>query len=79
LRGGRLAGAALDVFAAEPLPTDSPLLDLPVVLSPHMAGSSSQAAGRIVGQTVANLRRAFDGEPIVDVVNGVDAAVRRRT
>jgi hypothetical protein len=44
-----------------------------------MAGSTGQAAMRIVGQTAANLRRAFDGEPIVDVVNGVDPAVRRRS
>ena len=79
LRSGRLAGAALDVFAVEPLPRDSPLLELPVVLSPHMAGSTGQAAMRIVGQTAANLRRAFDGEPLVDVVNGVDPAVRRRS
>jgi D-3-phosphoglycerate dehydrogenase len=79
LRSGKLTGAALDVFAVEPLPTDSPLRALPVVLSPHMGGSTGQAAMRIVGQTAANLRRAFDGEPLVDVVNGVDPAVRRRT
>jgi len=78
LRTGRLAAAALDVFATEPLPMDSPLRELPVVLSPHMAGSTSQAAMRIVGQTAANLRRAYDGEPLIDVVNGVDPAVRRR-
>ncbi|MDX6200396.1 MAG: hypothetical protein QOJ79_3547 [Actinomycetota bacterium] len=78
LRIGKLAGAALDVFATEPLPMDSPLRELPVVLSPHMAGSTGQAAMRIVGQTAANLRRALDGEPIADVVNGVDPAVRRR-
>jgi D-3-phosphoglycerate dehydrogenase len=79
LRSGRLAAAALDVFAVEPLPADSALRELPVVLSPHMAGSTGQAAMRIVGQTAANLRRAYDGEPVVDVVNGVDPAVRRRT
>ncbi|MBK5305667.1 MAG: hydroxyacid dehydrogenase [Frankiaceae bacterium] len=78
LREGRLAGAALDVFAVEPLPADSPLRELPVLLSPHMAGSTGQAAMRIVGQTAANLRRVFDGEPVIDVVNGVDPAVRRR-
>ncbi|MDT7571742.1 MAG: hypothetical protein QOE05_1916 [Actinomycetota bacterium] len=79
LRSGTLAGAALDVYAVEPLPADSPLRELPVVLSPHMAGSTGQAAMRIVGQTAANLRRAFDGEPILDVVNGVDPVVRRRS
>lgn len=79
LRSGALSGAALDVFATEPLPADSPLRDLPVVLSPHMAGSTGEAAGRIVAQTKANLIRALDGEPVIDVVNGVDAVVRRRS
>jgi phosphoglycerate dehydrogenase-like enzyme len=79
LRQGQLAGAALDVFETEPLPADSPLRDLGgVLLSPHMAGSSSQAAMRIVAQAKENLTRAFDGEPVVDVVNGADPVVRRR-
>ncbi|MCU1591026.1 MAG: D-3-phosphoglycerate dehydrogenase [Frankiales bacterium] len=79
LRQGTLAGAALDVYAVEPLPLDSPLRELAVVLSPHMAGSTGEAATRIVGQTAANLRRVFEGQPVQDVVNGVDAAVRRRS
>jgi phosphoglycerate dehydrogenase-like enzyme len=45
----------------------------------HTAGSTGQAAGRILGQSTANLRRVVAGEPVVDVVNGVDPAVRRRT
>ena len=41
LRERRIAGAALDVFAIEPLPQDSPLWELPnVLLSPHTAGLS---------------------------------------
>lgn len=79
LADGRIGGAALDVFASEPLPAGSPLRSAPgVLLSPHMAGSTVQAAMRIVGQSTANLTRAVDGVPVVDVVNGVDPAVRRR-
>ena len=79
LQSGHLGGAALDVFSVEPLPADSPLRTAPrVLLSPHMAGSSAQAAGRILGQSTANLTRVLDGQPAVDVVNGVDPAVRRR-
>jgi phosphoglycerate dehydrogenase-like enzyme len=79
LRAGSPAAAALDVFATEPLPQGSPLRELPVLLSPHMAGSTGQAAMRIIGQTKANLLRAANGEPVIDVVNGVDAVVRRRS
>ena len=79
LHAGHLGGAALDVFAVEPLPADSPLREAPgVLLSPHAAGSTAQAVLRILGQTTANLRRVLAGEPVVDVVNGVDARVRRR-
>jgi len=39
LRSGRLLGAALDVFKQEPLPTDSPLLELDnLLLCTHMGG-----------------------------------------
>ena len=79
LHSGQVGGAALDVFAVEPLPPGSPLRAAPnVLLSPHMAGSTTQAAVRILGQTAANLRRALAGEPVADVVNGVDPLVRRR-
>ena len=79
LDGGHLGGAALDVFTVEPLPADSPLRGLPGVLfSPHVAGSTAQALGRIISQSADNLQRALTGRPVVDVVNGVDPAVRRR-
>lgn len=71
--------AALDVFATEPLPDDSPLRALPgVLLSPHAAGSTAESATRILGLATANLRRVLDGEPVRDVVNGADPLVRRR-
>ncbi len=54
LKEGWIAGAGLDVFHQEPLPVDSPLLDLDnVILTPHTAGLSEQVLGRgfqILGQ-----------------------------
>lgn len=47
LRAGKLLGAGLDVFAAEPLPADSPLTGLPnVVLTPHTGGTTPEAVSR---------------------------------
>lgn len=48
LQSGHLAGAALDTYATEPLPGDSPLRRLPnVVLSPHVAGQTRDAVIRV--------------------------------
>ena len=41
---GHLAGAALDTFATEPLPADSPLRPHPkLILTPHLGASTSEA------------------------------------
>lgn len=48
LRSGQLGGAALDVFATEPLPASTTLRDVPnLILSPHLAGLTEESAARI--------------------------------
>lgn len=56
LRAGTIAGAALDVFAVEPLPADSPLRKMDnVMLAPHNANSSPAAWERVHWNTIGNL------------------------
>jgi glyoxylate reductase len=63
LRSGRLAGAALDVFAREPLSEASPLLAAPnLVLTPHIGSASVRTRTRMADLAVANLRAGLRGE-----------------
>ncbi len=56
LQSGKLGGAALDVFAFEPLPHDSPLMKMDnVLLAPHNANSSPAAWERVHWNTIKNL------------------------
>jgi D-3-phosphoglycerate dehydrogenase len=66
---GRLAGAALDVFAEEPT-TDSPLFSLPsTVVTPHLGASTIEAQDK-AGVTVAEMvRLALKGEFVPYAVN----------
>jgi D-3-phosphoglycerate dehydrogenase len=60
LQAGRIAGAALDVFVEEPLPSSSPLRSMEnVLLSPHNSNSSPEAWERVHRNTVENLLRGL--------------------
>jgi phosphoglycerate dehydrogenase-like enzyme len=70
LRSGHLGGAALDVFAEEPLSPNSPLWGMPnVLVSPHSASTSDRENRRITDLFCDNLRRFLNGEPLRNVLN----------
>lgn len=70
LRSGHLGGAALDVFAEEPLPVTSPLWDMPnVIVVPHSASTSDRENERLTTLFCANLRRFLAGEPLQNILD----------
>lgn len=70
LRQQRLAGAALDVFAREPLPDDSPLWQLDnVILTPHIAGITPNYERRAAALFADNIRRFVAGQPLKNKVD----------
>jgi D-3-phosphoglycerate dehydrogenase / 2-oxoglutarate reductase len=74
LRGGHLKGAALDVFATEPLPTDSPLRDLDtLILTPHVGGATLETRRRILQRITDVFAKAAAREMPDGCVNGVTA------
>src|SRR5262245_31725545 len=70
LRDKAIAGAALDCFAVEPLPRDSPLRELPnVILTPHMVGHTWEAHESLEAATRENLELILTGRQPRYVVN----------
>jgi phosphoglycerate dehydrogenase-like enzyme len=70
LNENRLAGAALDVFEEEPLPTDHPLWDMPnVIITPHIAGFSAQFNQRANALFIENLKRYLVKEPLLNPID----------
>jgi phosphoglycerate dehydrogenase-like enzyme len=70
LKERRIAGAALDVFAREPLAADSPLWLLDnVILSPHVSGITPRYDDHMAALFSENLRRYALGEPLLNLVD----------
>lgn len=70
LKEGWIAGAALDTFAGEPLPENSPLWAMPnVVITPHVAGLTPYYLDRLVEVFCENLKRFMNNEQMVNVVD----------
>jgi phosphoglycerate dehydrogenase-like enzyme len=70
LDAGEIAGAGLDAFIDEPLPSDHPFWRHPqVIISPHMSGDSIGWTDRIIELFAANLRRWLAEEPLRNVVD----------
>jgi D-3-phosphoglycerate dehydrogenase len=70
LEKGAIAGAALDVFAQEPLPVDAPIRRAPrTVLTPHIAGSTAEAQTNVAVDVVEQILDVLDGRPARFAVN----------
>jgi phosphoglycerate dehydrogenase-like enzyme len=70
LKAGTIAGAGLDVFEIEPLPTDHPLWTAPnVLLTPHTAVAGPYIEERRYGVLVDNARRFAAGRRLMNVVD----------
>lgn len=78
LAEGKIGGAALDVHEQEPLPADNPYMSLPeeaksrLIITPHIAGTSSSALVRMLQYALDNCGRLAQGLKPVAVVNGVE-------
>jgi phosphoglycerate dehydrogenase-like enzyme len=70
LQSKRIKGAALDVFATEPLPPDHPFFSLEnVLISPHAADFLPDLRERALRFFVENFGRFQRGEPLENIVN----------
>ncbi|WP_227353260.1 phosphoglycerate dehydrogenase [Haladaptatus salinisoli] len=67
---GILAGAAVDVFAEEPVPEDNPLLDVDdVIVTPHLGASTEAAQENVATSTADQVVAALREEPVINALN----------
>ena len=70
LKENRIFAAALDVTDPEPLPLDSPLLELDnCIIMPHIASASVQSRNMMAYLSVKNLIAGLNGEKLPHCVN----------
>ena len=70
LKNGTIKGAGLDVFEQEPLPLDSPLLQLPNVIAlPHVGSATHETRYAMAKCAVDNLLAALESKSTVNCVN----------
>jgi glyoxylate/hydroxypyruvate reductase A len=68
IRGGRLSGAALDVFSEEPLPPDHPFWQEPnITITPHIAALTLRT--ETIVQVVGKIRALEQGRPVAGMVD----------
>ena len=78
LKEGWIAGAGLDVFEKEPLPTDSPLWDLPnCLITPHATPSLPDKTQRSINVIVSNVKLYKEGKPLINAIDERDIYTKR--
>jgi len=66
----KIAGALLDVFRQEPLPSEHPFWKAPgIIVLPHIGGPHPQRDRFVARLFVENLKRFLDGEPLKEIVD----------
>ena len=69
-KAGTIAGAVLDVFRQEPLPSDHPFWTTEnIMVLPHIGGPHPRRDSIVARLFVDNLRRFLDGDPLKEVVD----------
>lgn len=82
LEAGRIYGAAIDTLSPEPPEPGHPLLNLSqaaadrLLVTPHIAGITNQAFGRMLAGSLANMKKVLAGEMPANVVNKISVPRR---
>jgi phosphoglycerate dehydrogenase-like enzyme len=70
VKAKKIAGAVLDVFRQEPLPSSDPFWGTEnIIVLPHIGGPHPQRDKFVARLFVENLSRFLDGQPLKEVVD----------